>query len=252
MRVDRRSILGAAASAAMLATPLGRVAAQGTPAPEAVSAPGYGITRVRALPTPELNAAIIPDVLARFLPRTAAVPGYRGYAISQHASDPAATITTTLLDDEAAAADAAAVAMEYVAALDPRFAVETPFAAEGQLRWYQLTDRPASELPPFLHGCHYTMRARVNAPDVDMEAVIAEATEGLLPLTAAMPGFVLYCWIQTEVGRTAINIWETADHLAAGNEAIAAWVDANIGVTSVGDAVVNDGVIIYADFPQLS
>jgi hypothetical protein len=196
-----------------------------------------------------LNAAIIPDVLASFLPATAALPGYAGYIFSQHATDAASTITFTLLTDQGAESEATEVALAYVSSLDPRFAVETPFSQEGSLRWFSLTDRPATELPPFLHGCQLTMRERVNAPDADMEAVIAMAIDGLVPLLADMPGFVLYGWMQTEEGRTAVNIWETADQLAAGNEAIAAWVAANTADSSIGDPVVNDGVIIYADVP---
>lgn len=249
MRVDRRSVLGAAASAAMLATPLGRVAAQSTPEAEAFADPGYALARVRTLPDPDLNAAIIPDVMATFLPRTAADPGYVGYVFSQHAADPASTITLTLLADEAASSAAAEVALDYVAALDPRFAVETPFAQQGPVRIFRTTARQASELPPFLHGCQFTMRDRVNAPGANMDEVVQKATEGLVPLLAEMPGFVFYCWIQTENGRTAINVWETAEQLAAGNDAVAEWVAANTANTTSGDPVVNDGVIIYTDIP---
>ena len=38
-----------------------------------------------------------------------------------------------------------------------------------------------------------------------MEAVIAKDTNGLVPMLAAMPGFVLYAWLQTADGRTAIT-----------------------------------------------
>jgi hypothetical protein len=251
MGINRRFVLAAAASAAVLASPL-KAAASGTPEPEPRTgrAPGYAIARVRALPTPELNAAIVPDVMATFLPRTAAVPGYAGYLFSQHATDPAATITVTLLADAAAADAAAEIALDYVAGLDPRFVVETPFAQQGPVRIFHTTDRPATELPPFLHGCHFTMRDRINAPGTDIDDVVARATEGLVPLLAGMPGFVLYCWTQTEEGRVAINVWETAEQLAAGNEAIAEWVAANTANTTTGDPVVNDGVIIYADIPR--
>ena len=249
MRIYRRSLLGAAASAALLSSPLGRAAAQGTPEPEVLTAPGYAVARVRTLPNPELNAAIIPDVMATFLPRTAAVPGYAGYVLCQHATDPASTITLTLLADEAASQAAAAVALDYVAALDPRFAVETPFAQQGPVRIFRATTRPATELPPFLHGCQFTMRDRINAPGANIDEVVQKATEGLVPLLADMPGFVFYGWIQTENGRTAVNVWETAEQLAAGNDAVAEWVAANTANTTSGDPVVNDGVIVYTDVP---
>jgi hypothetical protein len=95
----------------------------------------------------------------------------------------------------------------------------------------------------------FTMRDRRNAPGADIEAVIVKNTNSLTPMLAAMPGFVLYAWLQTEGGRTALNIWETPDQQAAGNEVVAAWVAANSAQTTTGEPVVNDGIVIYADIP---
>lgn len=233
------------ASTAVLASRPSVLAAQSTPVALPGAAPSYAIARVRALPSPDLNAAIIPDVLATFLPRPAAVPGYAGYVISEHITDPTATITLTLLADEAAVSTADRVAREYVLSLDPRLAAETPVAEAGPVRIFQVTSRPSTDLPPFLHGCQFTMRDRRNAPGTDIDAVVAKASSGLMPMLADMPGFLLYCWIQVEGGRVAINIWEIADQLAAGNEAIAAWV----ADTTTGEPIVNDGVLVYADLP---
>src|SRR4051812_36104683 len=121
MGVNRRQVLGTMAAAAVLAHRSDTTVAQSTPVATSVVTPAYAIARVRRLPTPELAAAIVPDVLASFLPRTAALPGYAGYVFSADRSDPAATISLTLLADEAAAAAADQVAREYVATLDPRF-----------------------------------------------------------------------------------------------------------------------------------
>ena len=252
MRTPRRRLLTMAATAVVMASPLSRAAAQSTPVPAAGAVPDYAIARVRTLPTPELNAAIGPDVLATFLPRTAALPGYAGYILSEHLTDPTATITLTLLADVSAAAAADQAARDYVSSLDARFVAETPVAEQGPVRAFQVTPRPTTELPPFLHGCRFTMRDRRNAPGADMDAVIVKLTGGLVPLLMEMPGFVLYCWIQTEDGRIAINIWETADQVAAGNEAIAAWVAENTADTTIGDPIVNDGSVIYADLPGFS
>jgi len=249
MRVNRRRILGTLASAAVLSSGLGRAAAQSTPVAATGMVPGYAIARVRVQPTPELAAAVVGDVLANFLPPTAVLPGYAGYVFSAHVTDPTASLSLTLLADEAAAAAAGEVAREYVASLDPRFATETPVAEQGPVRIYQTTTRTAAELPPFLNGCLFTMRNWRNAPDTDIEAVIARNSNGLTPLIAAMPGFVLYLWLQTAEGRTAINIWETADHLAAGNEAVATWVAANSVETIAAAPVVNEGIVVYADIP---
>jgi hypothetical protein len=211
--------------------------------------PGYAITRVHALSTPELAAAIVPDVLATFLPPTAALPGYAGHVFSTHITDPTAIISLTPLADEAAAAAADQVAREYAASLDPRFVTETPVTDQGPLRIYQTTMRAATQLPPFLNGCVFTMRNRRNAPGADMEAVIAKNTNGLTPMLASMPEFVLYAWLQTADGRTAINIWETLDQQAAGNEVVTSWVAANTAKTTTGAPFVNDGVVLYADIP---
>ena len=249
MRVNRRRVLGTVASAA-LSSRLGRVAAQSTPVAATGVGPGYAIARVRALPSPDLAAAIVADVLATVLPPTAALPGYAGHVFSVHMTDPTATISLTLLADEAAAAAANEVAREYAASLDPRFVTAAPVSdQEGPLRIYETTMRPATELPPFLNGCLFTMRNRRNAPGADIETVIAKNFNGLTPMLAAMPGFVLYAWLQTADGRTAINIWETPDHQAAGNAVVATWVAANTAETTTGAPVVNDGVVVHADIP---
>ncbi len=249
MRVNRRQVLFTVAAASLLSNRFESTAAQSTPVATSAVTPGYAIARVRQFPTPDLVAAITPDALATFLPRTAALPGYAGYVFSAHLTDPTATISLTLMADASAAAAADRVAREYVATLDPRFVTETPVEEQGPVRIYQTTTRPAADLPSFLNGCVFTMRSRRNAPGADIEAVIAKNSSSLTPMLAAMPGFVLYAWLQTEDGRTAINIWETADQLAAGNDAVAAWVVANSAETTTGEPVVNDGIVTYADIP---
>src|SRR5829696_1842593 len=171
MGVNRRQVLCTMTVASLLARWSGRTAAQSTPVATSAVTPGYAIARVRRLPTPDLAAAIVPDVLATFLPRTAALPGYAGYVLSTHLTDPTATISLTLLADAAAAAAADQVAREYAASLDRRFVTETPVTDQGPLRIYQTTMRPATGLPPFLNGCLFTMRKRRNAPGADVEAV---------------------------------------------------------------------------------
>jgi hypothetical protein len=93
------------------------------------------------------------------------------------------------------------------------------------------------------------MRNWRNAPGADMETVIAKNTNGLTPMLAVMPGFILYAWLQTADGRTAINIWETPEQQAVGNAVIAPWVAANTAETTTGAPVVTDGVVLYADIP---
>ena len=249
MRVNRRQLLCTVAATSLLSSRSDSTAAQSTPVATSAVTPGYAIARVRRFPTPDLAAAIVPDVLAAFLPRTATLPGYAGYVFSAHGTDPSAIISLTLLADEATAAAADQVAQEYVATLDPRFVTETPVGEQGPVRIYQTTARPAADLPPFLQGCQFTMRNRRNAPGTDIERVIAKGADSLVPMLAAMPGFVGYWWIQTEDGRTAVNIWETAEQLAAGNDAVATWVAANTAGTTTGDPIVNDGVVTYADIP---
>jgi hypothetical protein len=253
MDVSRRSLLGSAAAAGLIAgTRWRETAAQdATPPASSGAAPGVAIARVRKLSSVALSDAIYPDVMRTFLPATAAVPGFLGYVYAFHATDPTASITVTLLRDDAAADAAEAAARDYVGQLDPRFVVETPVAVRGPVRIYATTERPRSALPPFLHGCAVTMRQRTTAPGADMDDFIARATSGLVPLLRAMPGFILYCWFLTEGGRTAINIWETDEQLAAGNEAVAVWLAEHAPETAVGDPVVNEGHIGYGLVPDI-
>ncbi|CAN5705971.1 hypothetical protein BH23CHL4_BH23CHL4_18120 [soil metagenome] len=262
MSVSRRSFLGgvAVAGAVSMTSQMMTVAQEGTPTavesgtPAAVDmdAPCYAIVRVWKLPTAELNHAILPHVMHAFLPIIETVPGHAGYVFAIDDADPTASITLTLVADEAVATASDEAAQGFVDGLDPRFVTETPVAERGPLRIYEMTSRPASELPPFLNGCYLTVRNRVNAPDADIESVIAMATQGLVPTLAAMDGFVLYGWIQIENGRVAINIWETMEQLEAGNEAVAAYVAENTASTTTGDPVVNTGMIGYAEIAGIA
>jgi hypothetical protein len=249
MAVNRRQVLGTVVAASLLSSRSESTAAQSTPVTTSAPIPDYAIARVRRLPTPDRPPLSFPTCWRPSCPARPPSRGYAGYVFSAHVTDPTAIISLTLLADEAAAAAANQVAREYAASLDRRFVTETPVTEQGPLRIYQTTLRPATELPPFLHGCVFTMRNRRNAPGADIEAVIARNTNDLTPQLAAMPGFVLYAWLQTADGRTAINIWETPDQQAAGNEVVAAWVTANSAETTTGPPVVNDGVVVYADIP---
>lgn len=257
MHVTRRRLLGTAlAASAMTVAPGFTVQAQqatpvpgamATPDADGIDGPGFGIARVRIHATADMAQAVYPDVMSRFLPPTAALLGYFGYIFAFDDADPRSTINVTLLDDASAAEETNAVAQAYVEGMDPRLTPETPIAEQGDVRIYQRTDRPRSELPPLLHGCHITMRHRRNAPDTDIEGVIRSASEGFGPIQAAMDGFVLYCWMHAEGGRVSFNIWETAEQLEAGNQAVADYVAANPVITSEGETVVHNGVIGYSD-----
>ncbi len=249
MHVTRRTFLGGAlAAAATVAVPSHQSRAQvATPAATAGTAPGFGIARVRTHQSAERLQSVYADVLTRFLPATRAQPGYAGYIFAFDDADITASINITLLADATAAERANAVAMDYVQGMDSRLTPETPLAEQGEVRIFQVTDRPRTELPPLLNGCHITMRHRLNAPDTDIEAVIASAADGFGPIIREMDGYVLYGWMHTEGGRVSFNIWETAAQLEAGNEAVADYVAANPVITTEGETVVHNGVIGYSD-----
>ena len=248
MTVTRRMFLGSslAIAASPIVVPLAALAQDGTPV-AAGEAPGFGIVRLRALPTFELNQAVYPDVMYRFLPATSAIDGYFGYLFAFQNDNPAAALTMTLLADEASVAAADEVAKEYVAGLDPRLTPETPLAEEGPIRIYETTDRPASEVPVHLTGCQVTFRHRINADETDIDAIIQTVNDGLLPTLREMDGFILYGWLGTPDGRISFNIWETAEQLAAGDAYIAEFVAANPIITMEGTTAVYAGTIGYAN-----
>jgi hypothetical protein len=248
MHATSRSLLGGALAAA--ATSLAPNLAQGqaaTPEPGVAPVPGFGIYRIRVHTSAEIAQAVYPDVLTRMWPGTAAIPGYAGYIFAFDNADPATTINITLTADQAAAESANAVAREFVESMDPRLAPETPIAEEGAVPVYQLGAKSGSELPPLLHGCSVSFRYRNNAPDADMAAYTTTLSEGLVPLLAAMDGFVLYCWILSESSRVAVNIWETEAQAEAGNAAAAEWAAENSSVATVGEPVIHSGTIAWSD-----
>lgn len=262
MAITRRTLIGSMATAGLLSTiPASRTLAQdatpvavedATPAPIEGDAAGYAIARLRELPTKELTDAIFPDVMANFLPATAAIPGFHGYVFAFHETDPSTSISLTLVSDESAAATANEIAMNYVAQLDPRFVAETPFAGQGRVRMYALTERPSTDLPPFLHGAYFTMRDQTNPPDFDVEGAIAIATETLIPLFGGLPGFIHYCWFEQEGGRVAINIWESEADAATGDEALLAWREEYFDAPTSSETVTTIGTVGYAEIVGLT
>lgn len=245
MSMTRRTLVTAATLAGAGALTHQSILAQDAATPAAGNAPGFAIARVRALPTAELNQSVYPNVMHQFLPLIQSEAGFTGYLFAFDDADPGASITLTFVTDADAATASNDAAAGYVAGLDPRFTVETPMAQSGPLRAYGVTGRPASELPPFLHGTVVTVRERETAPGADIEAVVAQVNDDLLPMLAEMDGFVLYAWIQTETGRVAINIWETAEQLAAGDQVVADYVAQNTVSTTVGEPIVHNGVVGY-------
>lgn len=252
MNLTRRALVGGMAAAGLVSVaPRIGAAQEATPvAGDDASAPGYATIRIRLL-EPDLKMAVFPHVMNVFLTSMQAVPGYRGYLYAFHDTDPEASILMTFMDDEAAADATDAAGQEFVSGLDPRIVPETAFSARGPVRIYQPTSRPASELPPFLYNCVITMRERQNAPGIDIDEYLSRLTNDFVPVLSEMPGFVLYAWVATENGRIGINIWETAEQLEAGDEAVAAWVAENGADSTTGDAVVNSGPIAYAELPGL-
>lgn len=249
MTVTRRMFVAStvlAATAPMLFSARS-LAQDATPMAADPGAPGYGIVRVRALPTPELNQAVFPDVMYRFLPETSAISGYFGYLFAFDNDNPAASLTLTLLTDEVAVDAANEVAQNYVAGLDPRLTPETPFAEQGPIQIYATTDRPASELPPHLTGCQVKFRPRVNAPETDIDAIVQSVQDDLVPNLIGLDGFVLFGWVNTSEGRCSFTIFETSEQLAASDAVIAEYISTHPVITAQGDPVDYTGTIGYAD-----
>ncbi|HYH11064.1 MAG TPA: hypothetical protein VD789_01825, partial [Thermomicrobiales bacterium] len=218
----------------------------------AAASPGYATVRVRTQPSAVLNQAIFPDVMARLLPQTNELPGFQGYTFVFDNDDPASAIIFSTMADEDTALSSQQLAQDYVAQLDPRFVTETPLSAENRIRMWATTSTPASELPPFLHGAAFTLRDQTTAPDYDIDDLVAIAQETLLPIFLVQPGFVLYCWFERPEGRIAINIWETPEDMAAGEEALAAWRDEHFSTPTSSETVTWHGTVGYSTISGLT
>jgi hypothetical protein len=260
MHTTRRALIGGAgaalAAAGLHASPLVAQEASPVAVSDATPAgmdgpPGYAIARVRRLPDATLNQANYPNVMATYLPRLEQVPGFMGYVFAFDDDDPDGSFSLTLLDDESSVAGVESVTTEYVASLDPRFAVETPWASQGAVRMFAATSRPLAELPPFLHGAPLLIRDQTSTPDFDLEAAVALATETLLPRFMEQPGFVLYCWFVREGGRVVVEIWETPEDLEASREMLLAWRDEHFSAPTSTDTTDIEGTIGYVTIAAL-
>jgi hypothetical protein len=260
MHTTRRALIGGAGAALVAAglhaAPLSAqeaspVAMSGATPTGMDGAPGYAIARVRSLPDAALNQANYPNVMAEYLPRLETVPGFLGYVFAFDESDSGGSISLTLIDDEASVADVENATAEYVSSLDPRFAVETPWASQGAVRMFAATSTPASERPPFLHGAPLLIRDQTSTPDFDLEDAVALATETLLPRFLEQPGFVLYCWFVREGGRVVVEIWETPEDLEASREVLLAWRDEHFSAPTSTETTDIEGTIGYATIAAL-
>jgi quinol monooxygenase YgiN len=250
----RRSFIGGAATggAILLAPTLAAASQQATPIADAAASPGYAAARVRTQPSAALNQAIFPDVMARLLPQTTELPGFHGYTFVFDDDDPATAIIFSTMADAGVAKQSQQLAQDYVAQLDPRFVTQTPLSAENRIRIWATTDTPASELPPFLHGTVFTMRDQTTAPDYATDDLVAIAQETLIPIFLAQPGFVLYCWFERPEGRIAVNIWDTPEDMAAGEEALVSWRDEHFSVPTSSESVTWRGTVGYSTLTGLT
>ena len=251
--MTRRSLLATSAMAA------GSIAVQALPTAATAATVeaggtdvGYAIARVRGVATEELSQAVFADALTHFLPENRAIAGFRGYVLARSNDDTTSHITMSLLADEAAAAESTVASEAYVSTLDPRYKQELQHQEQGPVRVWALTERSKLDVPPALTGCQFTMRSRISAEGIDIDAVIAKVTSGLVQQLSAMAGFVLYGWFLTNEGRTSFNIFETREQLEAGDTIVADWVAANTADTTVGEAIVNEGTIGYAEIAGLA
>lgn len=254
VRFDRRTLVSgvAATGAAALIPGVSSLAQEGSPTPVDEFRPGYATTRVRVQPSAELNHAIYPHVMATLLPSILEIPGTLGYTFVFDDADPATAFVFSTATDETAAVTSEDLASEWVQDLDPRFVTETPDAHDGLVRMYATTDKPSTELPPYLHGAAFTLRDQTNAEGVDLDSAVDIATETLIPLFQSLPGFVLYCWFERPGGRVAINIWETHEDLVAAGDELAAWREEYFATPTASERVAYDGTIGYSTIAGLT
>lgn len=255
MAASRRALVGGAVAigSGVLLSPARVLAQDATPVAGGTGdMPTYASAQVHTQPSADLNQAIFPDVMASLLPQRAALPGFHGYVFVFDEADPATAFTLSTFTNEDDARASGELAATYAEELDPRLEATTPLDIDGPVRMYATTARTSAELPPFLHGAVFTLRDQTNAPDVDIENAVAVATETLIPLFQSLPGFILYCWFERPGGRIAINIWETADDLAAASDALVAWREEHFATPTSSEEVAYRGTIGYAKVTGLT
>jgi hypothetical protein len=235
------------------------VAQDGTPGAEAtpvadVQPLGYASLRVRELADADLRDEINEIVRTEFMPTVQALPGYAGYLLGDVIDEGGQNLSLVVLEEAEQIVGFNEAAQAFVGGLDPKFAVETPVSAEGDVL---IAAAPTStgatpvvdgEVP----GGYVAVRIHASKAGTDPRDFVPLAISGFLPIVQGLPGFQGYLWFPSEGGFTAVSLFDSEESATESTAAAADWAAENLADYTDGNPMVINATIVLADLPILN
>lgn len=236
----------------------GALAQDGTPGAEAtpvadVVPVGYASLRVRELADADLRAEVNEIVRTDFLPTVQALPGYAGYLLGDVIDEGGQSLSVVAVEEADQIVGFNEAAQAFVGGLDPKFAVETPVSAEGDVL---IAGAPvASGATPVVDGevpgGYVAVRIHTSKPGTDPHDFAALAKSDFLPIVQGLPGFQGYLWFPSEGGFTAVSLFASEESATESTAAAADWAAEYLTEYTDGNPLVINATVVLADLPIL-
>jgi hypothetical protein len=266
-RISRRTVAQGAAgigAGALAAGHIARVAAQeATPAAEVASpvvdsqALGYASLRVRQLAEAGFRAEVNTNVIENFVQVVQLVDGYAGYLLGDVIEDETQSLAIVMLDEMSQVDRFNSAAGSFVGRLDPKYAVETPTTAEGDILVVGAPvggeASPVVATPVTGGGSAGYVAARIyeSLPGTDPREFAPQVQSGFLPIVQGLPGFQGYFFFPSEGGFTSVSLFDSEAAAQESTEAGTAWAAENLSAYTSGDPQVINAAVVFSDLPIL-
>jgi hypothetical protein len=236
----------------------GAFAQEGTPGAEAtpvadVQPVGYASLRVRELADADLRAEINEIVRTEFMPTVQALPGYAGYLLGDVIENGGQNLSLVVVEQSDQIGGFNEAAQAFVGGLDPKFAVETPVSAEGDVLMAAAATSTAAtpvvegEVP----GGYVAVRIHTSEAGTDPRDFVPLAISGFLPIVQGLPGFQGYLWFPSEGGFTAVSLFDTEASATESTAAATDWAAENLADYTDGNPMVINATVVLVDLPIL-
>jgi hypothetical protein len=258
--MSRRSVAQAAMGIGLGGFAAGRfasVVAQGATPVMPVQPLAYASIRIRQLSDAALRPEIDEIVVNEFAPVVQALDGYAGYLLGDVIEDAAQNLSLVVMAEASQIGGFDAAAEEFVAGLDPKFEVETPTTAEGDV--LAIGAPPVSDATPMatpvVEGAavagYAAVRIYESLPNTDPREFAPLVASGFIPIVQSLPGFEGYLYFVTEGGFVSVSIFDSEESALQSNEEGVAWAAENLSAYMPGDPQIINSTIVFADLPVL-
>lgn len=218
---------------------------------------GYASLRVRQVAEASFRSETNQIVMDNFVQVVQLLDGYAGYLLGDILEDETQSLAIVFLDEMSQVDRFNSAAQAFVGRLDPKYAVETPTTAEGDILVVgapvggQATPVAATPVVEGAASGYVAVRIYESLPDTDPREFAPQVQSGFLPIIQGLPGFQGYFYFPSEGGFTSISLFDTEAEAQESTVAGTAWAAENLSAYTPGDPQVINASIVFADLPIL-